>query len=61
MELCTAEEFAGAAPGTFVTIEPPSVWPPGQRGVLGEGLRGGGPGRPPFWRTPKSPVRQRVP
>ena len=22
----------------------------GQRGLLGQGLRGGGPGRPPFWR-----------
>jgi hypothetical protein len=26
--------------------------PPGQRWILGGGLRGG-PGRPPFWRTPK--------
>jgi len=24
----------------------------GQQGILDEGLRGGGPGRPPFWRTP---------
>jgi hypothetical protein len=27
--------------------------PPGQQWILGGGLRGGGPGRPPFWRTPK--------
>jgi hypothetical protein len=27
--------------------------PPRQRGILNLGLRGGGPGRPPFWRTPK--------
>jgi hypothetical protein len=23
------------------------------REILGQGLRGGGPGRPPFWRTPE--------
>ena len=26
---------------------------PGQRWILDAGLRWGGPGRPPFWRTPK--------
>ena len=30
---------------------------PGWRGILGQGLRGVGPGRPPFWRTLVSPVR----
>jgi hypothetical protein len=25
--------------------------PPGQRWILEEGLRAGGPGTPPFWRT----------
>jgi len=34
---------------------------PGWRGILGEGLRGGGPGRPPFWRTLVSPVRDWTP
>ena len=29
---------------------------PGRRGILGRGLRGGGPGRPPFWRTLISPT-----
>jgi hypothetical protein len=32
-----------------------AIEPPGQRGILGGGLRGGGPGRPPFWRTPIKP------
>ena len=32
---------------------------PGQRGILGGGLRGGGPGRPPFWRTLVSPTREK--
>ena len=27
--------------------------PPGQRWILGQGLRVGGPGKPPFWRTLK--------
>ena len=27
--------------------------PPGQRWILGRGLRVGGPGKPPFWRTLK--------
>ena len=27
--------------------------PPGRRWILGRGLRGGGPGRPPCWRTLK--------
>jgi hypothetical protein len=31
----------------------PQHRPPGQQWILGEGLRGGGPSRPPFWRTPK--------
>jgi hypothetical protein len=32
----------------------PRYRPPGRRGILDEGLvRGGGPGRSPFWRTPK--------
>ena len=31
---------------------------PGQRGILGRGLRGGGPGRPPFWRTLISPTER---
>jgi len=31
--------------------------PPGRRGILGQGPRGGGPGRPLFWRTPVSPGR----
>jgi hypothetical protein len=35
----------------------PQYRPPGQREILDEGLRGGGPGRPPFWRTPVSPIR----
>ena len=31
---------------------------PGQRGILERGLRGGGPGRPPFWRTLISPTER---
>ena len=31
---------------------------PGRRGILGRGLRGGGPGRPPFWRTLISPTER---
>ena len=31
---------------------------PGQRGILGRGLRGGVPGRPPFWRTLVSPTER---
>jgi len=36
---------------------------PGRRGILGRGLRakgpkGGGPGRPPFWRTLVSPTER---
>ena len=31
---------------------------PGRRGILGRGLRGGGPGRPPFWRTLISPAER---
>ena len=34
---------------------------PGRRGILEQGLRGGGPGRPPFWRTLVSPVRDWTP
>ena len=34
---------------------------PGRRGILEEGLRGGVPGRPPFWRTLVSPVRDWTP
>ena len=30
----------------------PRYRPPGQRGILGAGLRGG-PSRSPFWRTPE--------
>ena len=30
----------------------------GQRGILGRGLRGGVPGRPPFWRTLVSPTER---
>ena len=31
---------------------------PGRRGILEGGLRGGGPGRPPFWRTLISPTER---
>ena len=31
----------------------PRYRPPGQRWILDGGLRGGVPGRPPFWRTPE--------
>ena len=31
---------------------------PGRRGILGRGLRGGGPGRPPLWRTLISPTER---
>jgi hypothetical protein len=31
---------------------------PGRRGILERGLRGGGPGRPPFWRTLISPTER---
>jgi len=31
----------------------PRYRPPGQQWILGEGLRGGGPSRSPFWRTPE--------
>ena len=31
---------------------------PGRRGILLGGLRGGGPGRPPFWRTLISPTER---
>ena len=29
----------------------PRYRPPGQQWILGEGLRGGDPGKPPCWRT----------
>ena len=31
---------------------------PGRRGILEGGLQGGGPGRPPFWRTLISPTER---
>ena len=34
---------------------------PGRRGILEQGLRGEGPGKPPFWRTLVSPVRDWTP
>ena len=33
---------------------------PGRRGILERGLRGGGPGRPPFWRTLISPTERQT-
>ena len=36
----------------------PSHKAPGRRGILERGLRGGGPGRPPFWRTLVSPTEK---
>ena len=39
-----------SGPSQTRTVEP-YIRPSGQREILGRGLRGGGPGRPPFWRT----------
>jgi hypothetical protein len=49
-----------AGPSRTRAMEP-LYRPPGQRGILGEGLiRGGGAGRP-FWRTLVGPVRGLTP
>jgi hypothetical protein len=61
MPQCLETIRAGADLGNNfnrASIEP-RYRPPGQQWILGQrwivdgGLRGGGPGRSPFWRTPK--------
>ena len=48
---CTGDSHTSALQTQGPRTEPPSLCrPPGQPGILG-----GGPGRPPFWRTPISP------
>jgi len=57
MRLCSRP---GEDPNAWKQFRPEPTWaiepryrPPGQQWILGQGLRGGGPGRSPVWRTPE--------